>query len=61
MEVKFEGIIKLLTIKTLVSLDKEAELRIRFSAEDDGLINKINSVMKADEEVEVTIKAIKND
>ena len=58
MEAKFEGIIKLLTIKTLVSLDKEAELRIRFSAEDDELINKINSVMKADSEVKITIEEL---
>lgn len=58
MEAKFEGLIKLLTIKTLVSLDKEAELRIRFSAEDDEVINKVNKLMKADSGVKITIEEL---
>jgi len=58
MEVKFEGLIKLLSIKSLVSLDKEAELKIRFNAEDDELINKINSLMRADEAVRIKIEKI---
>ena len=60
MEVNFEGLIKLLSIKSLASLDKEAELKIRFNAEDDELINKINQLHRADETVEITIKKVKS-
>ncbi len=56
MKVVFEALIKELKLRSLVSLDKEAELKIRFNAEDDELINKINKLHKADEEVEITIK-----
>lgn len=58
MKVKFEGLIKLLSIKSLASLDKEAELKIRFNAEDDELINKINKLHRADETVEITIEKV---
>ena len=55
MKVKFEGLIKLLTVKSLASLDKEAELKIRFSAEDDDLISKVNQLMRADETVQISL------
>ena len=61
MEATIEALIKKLEIKSLVSLDKVARLTLDFSAEDDEIINKVNRLMRADEEVEVTIKAIKND
>ena len=60
MGVKFEGLIKLFTIKSLTSLDKEAELKIRFSAEDDELISKINQLHRADSTVKITIEEADN-
>ena len=57
MQVEFEGLIKLLSIKSLTSLDKEADLKIRFNAEDDELINGINKLHKADQTVRITIES----
>lgn len=54
--VKFEALIKQLTVKSLVSLDKGAELKLQFNAEDDDLISKINKLHKADATVKVVIK-----
>ncbi|KKL55363.1 hypothetical protein LCGC14_2256150 [marine sediment metagenome] len=61
METTIEALIKKLEIKSLVSLDKVARLTLDFSAEDDEVIDRVNRLMRADEEVEVTIRAIKND
>ena len=58
MEITFECLIKKLEIKSLVSLDKVARLTLDFSAEDDEVINKVNKLMKADEEVEITIRNV---
>lgn len=58
METTIEALIKKLEIKSLVSLDKVARLTLDFSAEDDEIINKVNRLMRADEEVEVTIRKV---
>lgn len=54
--VEFEALIKQFIIKSLVSMDKEAELRLRFNANDDFLISEINRLMKADELVKIRIE-----
>ena len=58
METTIEALIKKLEIKSLVSLDKVARLTLDFSAEDDEVIDKVNRLMRADEEVEVTIRKV---
>ena len=58
MEISFECLIKKLEIKSLVSLDKVARLTLDFSAEDSDVVDKVNRLMKADEEVEITIRNI---
>ena len=59
MEITLQALIKKLEIKSLVSLDKVARLTLDFSAEDDETINRVNKLMRADEEVQVTIRNIK--
>lgn len=56
MEITFEALIKKLEIKSLVSLDKVARLTIDFSGENAEVIDKLNRLMRADQEVEITIK-----
>ncbi len=58
MEITFECLIKKLEIKSLVSLDKVARLTLDFSAEDSNVVDKVNRLMKADEEVEITIRKL---
>ena len=53
--VTFEALIKQLTIKSLVSGDKEAEIRLRFLPTDE-ILNQLNRLHKADAFVWVEIK-----
>ena len=56
MMVEFEALIKEMKIKSLVSGDKEARLLLEFNAEDDGLMNGLNKLHRADDTVKVIIK-----
>ena len=58
MEITFEALIKKLEIKSLVSLDKVARLTLDFSAEDSDVVDKVNRMMRADAEVEITIRDV---
>ena len=60
MTVEFEALIKQLTIKSLVSCDKQARLILEFNAADDELMTGLNKLHRADECVIVEIKN-KND
>jgi len=51
----FSALLKSLSVKSLVSGDKEAQVVLRFRP-DDELINRLNRLMKADEEVKVTVE-----
>lgn len=55
MEVKFEALIKQITSKSLVSLDKETRLVLQFQPSDD-ILNKLNILHKPDKLVKITIK-----
>jgi len=55
MEVTFLALIKKLAIKSLVSLDKECQLILRFQA-DDNILDKLNRLHKPDEMVTIIIK-----
>jgi len=55
VQVSFEALIKKLTVKSLVSLDKEAHLLLQFNAENNELIDQINRLHRPDEMVRVTI------
>lgn len=55
MEVQFLALIKQITSKSLVSLDKECQLILRFQADDD-ILDKLNRLHKPDELVEILIK-----
>lgn len=55
MSVIFEAMIKQLNIKSLVSGDKEAELKLRFVPTDE-ILNKLNKLHKADDSVLVEVK-----
>ncbi len=57
MQITFACLIKKLEIKSLASLDKGGRLTLDFSAEEDEVVNSINALMKADESVEITIRA----
>ena len=54
MKVAFEALIKQMSIKSLVSGDKEAELKLRFIPTVE-ILNKLNELHKADELVNVEI------
>ena len=54
MEVEFQALIKLITIKSLESGDKEAEMKLRFRVENETL-DKMNRLHVADDEVTVII------
>ena len=54
-KVSFECLIKQVTIKSLVSADKQARMILEFVAEDDELISAINKLHRADETVVVVI------
>ena len=54
MKVAFEALIKKLSIKSLVSGDKEAELILRFIPTVE-ILNKLNGLHRADELVNVEI------
>lgn len=56
MEIAFEGLIKQLTLKSLVSLDKVGRLTIDFNGENPEIIDGLNRLMKADREVQIKIK-----
>ena len=53
-KVSFEALIKQLTIKSLVSGDKEAEIKLRFIPTEE-ILNKLNKLHKADDFVRVVI------
>uniref|UniRef100_A0A6M3MAU4 ACT domain-containing protein n=1 Tax=viral metagenome TaxID=1070528 RepID=A0A6M3MAU4_9ZZZZ len=55
MEVIFEALMKQMSIKSLVSGDKEARLLLEFNASDDKLLSNLNKLHKADEMVKVKI------
>ncbi|MBA7586563.1 hypothetical protein ES708_28565 [subsurface metagenome] len=54
MQVKFEALIKQITSKSLVSLDKETRLILQFQPSED-ILNKLNVLHKPDELVKVVI------
>jgi hypothetical protein len=56
MTTSFPALMKKLEIKSLISGDKGARLLLEFRIEDDKLISELNRLMKADNEVEVTIE-----
>lgn len=58
MEVKFLALIKQITSKSLVSLDKECQLILRFQADDD-ILDKLNRLHKPDELVEISVRESK--
>jgi len=55
VQVSFEALIKKVTVKSLVSLDKEAHLLLQFNAENNELIDQINRLHRPDEMVRVKI------
>ena len=59
MQVKFEALIKQITSKSLVSLDKETRLILQFQPSED-ILNKLNILHKPDELVEVVISNERN-
>jgi len=54
MKVAFEALIKQVKIRSLVSLDKEAEMILRFKPNND-ILDKVNKLHKADDEVYVVL------
>ena len=54
MEVEFQALIKLISIKSLESGDKEAEMKLRFRVDND-ILDKMNRLHVADDEVTVRI------
>ncbi len=54
MQVKFQALIKQITSKSLVSLDKETRLILQFQPSED-ILNKLNILHKPDELVKVVI------
>ena len=56
MKAEFEALIKQLTIKSLVSCDKQARLMLEFNADDDELMISLIRLHKADETVMVRIE-----
>jgi len=59
LEVKFEALIKQITSKSLVSLDKETRLILQFQPSED-ILNKLNILHKPDELIEVVISDGRN-
>jgi len=55
MEVTFEALIKQISVKSLVSGDKEAEVQLRFAPTDE-ILNKLNKLHKADGLVGIEIR-----
>jgi hypothetical protein len=56
-QVAFDALIKSISVKSLVSGDKEGEIRFRFLPTDE-LLNGLNKLHRADAEVSVGIVAI---
>ena len=56
-EVRFAALIKKLSVKSLVSGDKEAELQLRFTPTDE-ILDKLNRLHKADDLVGISIHEI---
>ena len=56
MKVNFKGQIKEVKSRILVTGDKGGRLVLEFNLYDDGLIGKIDKLVKPDEEVKVTIE-----
>lgn len=57
MIIAFKALIKQITIKSLVSGDKEAELRLRLQDEnvDDSTLNALNALQRADKQAYITV------
>jgi len=57
MKIAFEALIKMVTTKSLVSGDKEAEIKLRLQDDNvkDEILNSINSLQRADKQVVVVI------
>ena len=55
MKITFSALMKKLEIKSLQSLDKGGRLTLDFNVYKDETISGLNALMKADEEVRVTI------
>ena len=57
MIIAFQALIKQITIKSLVSGDKEAEVRLRLQDEsvDDLTLNALNVLQKANEQAYITV------
>ena len=58
MKVKFEALIKEISSKSLVSLDKGSKIILQFQPTDD-ILDKLNRIHKPDELVEVVISSEK--
>jgi len=56
MKVAFEALIKQMTIKSLVSMDKQARLLLEFNADNDELMMNLNKLHKADDTVKIIIE-----
>ncbi len=57
MIIAFKALIKQIKIKSLVSGDKEAEVRLRLQDEsvDDSTLNALNVLQRADEQAYITV------
>ena len=55
MKAVFRALIKLISIKSLLTGDKEAEMKLRFKADDDELLGDLNKLHRADSEVTVVM------
>jgi len=60
MKVAFEALVKQLKIRSLVSGDKQAEVILQFLPNDD-ILDKINKLHKADDEIMVVLMDEKDD
>jgi len=59
MKVTFLALIKQITSKSLVALEKESRLILDFKPDDD-ILDKINRLHKADELVQITIEKVED-
>ena len=58
MKVAFEALIKQVTIKSLVSMDKQARLLLEFNAENDELMANLNKLHRADRLIKIIFMEI---
>jgi len=55
LEVTFDALMKKLEVKSLVSMDRGGRLLLEFNADEETIAG-LNRLMKADEEVKVTVE-----